>query len=83
MVNEPILKEAVLSLFDQCESLHVTVFNLLDEVAALRETVRGLDPTFDDVLAQKRAAEKSDDSARKAKALLAQSRSVVAGSLLG
>jgi hypothetical protein len=50
-------------LAEQNKSNYVMISSILDEVAALRETVRGLDPTFDEVLAQKRAEHSTADIA--------------------
>ena len=54
MINENALRDALLALAEQNKLQYVMASAILDEVAALRETVRGLDPTFDDVLAQKK-----------------------------
>ena len=53
MINEKNLRDVLLSLATQSLTQYETFAVLSEEVAALRETVRGLDPTFDDVLAQK------------------------------
>jgi len=54
MINEPALRDALLALAEQNKTQYVMLSAVLDEVAALREAVRGLDPTFADVLEQKR-----------------------------
>jgi hypothetical protein len=54
MVNEPELKSALLSLVEVLKSHTEKLFSLEIELAAVRESVRALDPTFDDALAQKR-----------------------------
>lgn len=54
MINETALRDALSALAQQSKTLYVMTSSVLNEVAALRETVRGLDPTFADVLEQKR-----------------------------
>lgn len=54
MINEASLKDALLALARQSKTQYVMLSSVLNEVAALRETVRGLDPTFADVLEKKR-----------------------------
>jgi hypothetical protein len=54
VINEPALKDALLALAEQNKVQYAMISLVLDEVAALRETVRGLDPTFSEVLEQKR-----------------------------
>jgi hypothetical protein len=54
MINENALRDALLALAEQNKMNYLLASTILDEVAALRETVRGLDPTFDEVLAQKK-----------------------------
>jgi ribosomal protein L16 Arg81 hydroxylase len=54
MINEPALRDALLALAEQNKLEYVMLSTMLDELAALRETVRGLDPTFSEVLEQKR-----------------------------
>jgi hypothetical protein len=54
MINESLLRDAVIGLSEDAKALYAILGTLIDEVAALRQTVRGLDPTFDEVLAQKR-----------------------------
>jgi len=70
MINETLLKEAVVSMAEQYRFLYLVQSNLIDEIAALRETVRGLDPTFDEVLEQKRKENASDEIRRAAVPLL-------------
>ena len=54
MINETSLRLALIALAEQEKSNYIMISTLLAEVSALRETVRGLDPTFADVLRQKR-----------------------------
>jgi hypothetical protein len=54
VINESALKDALLALAEQNKVQYAMISLVLDEVAALRETVRGLDPTFSEVLEQKR-----------------------------
>jgi hypothetical protein len=60
MINEPALRETLISLADLCKTQYAMLSVMMDEVAALRETVRGLDPTFSDVLEQKRKDQSSE-----------------------
>jgi hypothetical protein len=53
-IHEPALRDALATLAEQLKTQYVMLSVTLDEVAALRETVRGLDPTFSEVLEQKR-----------------------------
>jgi outer membrane protein TolC len=61
MINEPALRDALLALAEQCKTQYFGLSLLIDEIAALRETVRVLDPTFDEVLRKKREEAASDD----------------------
>jgi hypothetical protein len=54
MINENALKDVLLALVEQQKIQYVGYSAALDELAALRETVKGLDPTFLDVIEQKR-----------------------------
>jgi hypothetical protein len=54
MVNEEALRDALLSSIEESKNLYVMLSSVLAELDALRETVRGLDPTFGDVMEQKR-----------------------------
>ena len=54
MINENALRDALLALATDARSNYVMISSILNEVTALRETVRGLDPTFADILEQKR-----------------------------
>jgi hypothetical protein len=54
MINQISLRLALLALAEQEKSNYIMISALMAEVSALRETVRGLDPTFADVLQQKR-----------------------------
>ena len=54
MVNESKLKETLLYLAEDNRTNYIMIASLVNEVAALRETVRALDPTFGDVLEQRR-----------------------------
>ncbi len=53
MINEPALRNALLALAEHVKKDYVILSSTLNEVAALRETVRGLDPTFSEVLEDK------------------------------
>ena len=63
MVNESALRDALLAFNEDAKSQYIMLSSILAELEALRETVRGLDPTFGDVMEQKRreSAEKNAD----------------------
>jgi hypothetical protein len=63
MINEEALRDALLSLAEQHKTNYVVLSAVLNEVAALRETVRGLDPTFTEVLEDRRI--KSQEESRE------------------
>jgi hypothetical protein len=54
MIDESALRDALLSSIEESKNLYVMLSSILAELDALRETVRGLDPTFGDVMEQKR-----------------------------
>lgn len=54
MLNESALKDTLLALAEQHKSHYIMMTAILNELAALRETVRGLDPTFGDVMEARR-----------------------------
>jgi hypothetical protein len=54
MINENALRDSLCALAQQSKTLYVMQTSVLNEVAAIRETVRGLDPTFADVIEGKR-----------------------------
>ncbi len=54
MVNESALKEVLIALFEDSRTNFIMAASLTNEIAALREAVRGLDPTFREVLEAKR-----------------------------
>lgn len=53
MVNEAHLLEAMIALTDLCKAQCIMISGIARQVAALRETIRPLDPTFDEVFEQK------------------------------
>jgi len=53
MVNETALRDSLLALTEDAKSQYLIFSALNTEIEALRETVRALDPTFADVMAQK------------------------------
>jgi len=55
LINEASLKDVLLALATQSKTQYVMLSSILNELAALRETVRDLDPIFGEVLEQKRA----------------------------
>jgi hypothetical protein len=66
MINENALRDTLLALATEGRSNHVMISSVLNELAAIREIVRGLDPTSAAVLDQKRqaAAQSEAESAR-------------------
>jgi hypothetical protein len=63
MINEEALRDALLALAEQHKTNYLMLSALMNEIAALRETVRGLDPTFTEVLEDRRA--KSQEAGRE------------------
>jgi len=63
VINESALKDALLALAQQTKTQYLMTSAILNELAAVRETVRGLDPTFADVLAtkQKQSQEETNE----------------------
>jgi hypothetical protein len=53
MVNETNLRAFLLALTEDAKNQYLVFSALNTEIEALRQTVRGLDPTFGDVMAQK------------------------------
>jgi hypothetical protein len=53
MINENALRDTLLACVQALKNQHEMISSILNELVAVRETVRGLDPTFADVLAQK------------------------------
>jgi hypothetical protein len=54
LVNETALRDTLLSIVTDARTKYIMLSSTLNKLAALRETVRGLDPTFRDVMEQKR-----------------------------
>jgi hypothetical protein len=54
MIDESALKETLLYLAEDSRTNYVMIASLTNEIASLREAVRGLDPTFHEVLEVKR-----------------------------
>jgi hypothetical protein len=60
-------KDALLALAEGQKGHYIAISSMLAEIVALRETVRGLDPTFSEVMEHKRAqAFEEDSEVRKA-----------------
>jgi hypothetical protein len=55
MINEAELKDTLLSFATNNRMIYVALTSALNEIEALRETVRGLDPTFAEVMEHRRA----------------------------
>jgi hypothetical protein len=51
MINESALRDTLLAIVNDSKTLYLMISALNDEIAAMRETVQGLDPTFSDVMA--------------------------------
>jgi hypothetical protein len=60
VINEKALRDALLALAEQNRTQYEALSYVIDEVAALRESVRGLDPTFSEVLDSQRKNQSSD-----------------------
>ena len=71
MINENALRDALLSLATDGRSNYVMISSVLNELAAIREIVRGLDPTFAHILDQKRQ-EAGQSDAESASAVIAR-----------
>ncbi len=54
MVDESELREVLIDLAELNKKLYEAVIRAFNEIGAIRETVRALDPTFADVLSEKR-----------------------------
>jgi hypothetical protein len=54
VINESELRSVLIALIMEHRSAFVMSAAVLNELTALRETVRGLDPTFAEVIEQKR-----------------------------
>jgi hypothetical protein len=52
MVNESELRDTLLAVIETNKKLATAISVALSEVAAVREAIRGLDPTFSDNLAK-------------------------------
>jgi hypothetical protein len=53
MINEDSLRDVLIALAQMNRQLYQLVYASMNEIASVRETVRGLDPTFADVLEQR------------------------------
>ncbi len=71
MINENALRDALLALATDGRSNYVMISSVLNELTALRETVRGLDPTCADILERKRQESVQGD-AEVVKTVIAQ-----------
>ncbi|MFI5115400.1 MAG: hypothetical protein ACHP8B_01745 [Terriglobales bacterium] len=69
MIKEQELKAVLIALTKNGKMHTGQLMKLKDEVSALRETVRGLDLTFDDVLKQKREKQSDPDNIAETVAL--------------
>jgi hypothetical protein len=55
VINETALRDTLIILAENVKKHHEILSLAMDEIAALRETVRALDPTFDDVFRNRKA----------------------------
>jgi hypothetical protein len=53
MINEAVLLDSMVALTELCKAQCIMISGLGRQVAALRDTVRSLDPTFDEVFEKK------------------------------
>lgn len=63
MINEPALRDALAALANQNKSQYIMLSTMLAELTALRETVRGLDPTFSEILEDRRRKAAAENTA--------------------
>jgi hypothetical protein len=54
------VKAILLGMATTQQTLYVAIDSMMSEIVALRETVRGLDPTFSDVMEQRRTLAVAD-----------------------
>ena len=66
MIDESNLRDVLTGLLMEARSAFEMSAAILNELTALRETVRGLDPTFADVIEQKRNEAEARGSAQVA-----------------
>lgn len=63
MPLEPDVKDALLAMAEGQKTHYIMIASMLAELVALRETVRGLDPTFSEVMEHRRALEFEENRA--------------------
>jgi hypothetical protein len=66
MVNENALHNTLIILADATRAHADAISEVLIEIAAIRETVRALDPAFSEVLQEHRRANRADPEWRQA-----------------
>jgi hypothetical protein len=54
MINETNLRETLIIFATNLKAQHSAIFSAVAELASLREAVRGLDPTFGEVIERTR-----------------------------
>jgi hypothetical protein len=69
MIDESNLRDVLIGMAMENRSAFVMTAAILNELTALRETVRGLDPTFADVIEQKREEAEARGAAEVARVL--------------
>jgi hypothetical protein len=62
---EANLRDALLAIAETQKTHEIMIQSMIAEIVALRETVRGLDPTFSDVMEHKRALEFEENRATR------------------
>jgi len=70
MVNEEGLRDTLLALAENNRMIYISLTSVMNELAALRETVRGLDPTFAEIMENRRQAA-AQNSAEYAEQIIA------------
>jgi hypothetical protein len=53
MIDERVLRDVLVLVATEQKKLYLMLSSVLNELAAVRESVRGLDPTFSEVLQHK------------------------------
>ena len=53
MIDESLLRDTLILLATEQKKQYLMLSAILDELVAVRESIRGLDPTFSDVLAER------------------------------
>jgi hypothetical protein len=62
VIREDALRDALLASAESAKGHYIMLSSMLAEIQAVRETVRGLDPTFSEAIEHKRAQIYEDDA---------------------